>query len=170
MTFENRSHPLWRARRLHLHRVSMIRFHHPVAWCRAGVQSHSSMLHSESPFMSVLAVNRRTERTHSQPYVTSMLLPGVAPVLLFLLSSLGIGLDRGENAAGVEHDVLPRAGNRRCRDGGGEGQKARTSIWMCCPRIHHQRFPGFGQGCSQFVDLTTPTGPEREVGCDCTRG
>src|SRR6267154_3504363 len=39
-----------------------------------GVQSHSSTLHSESPFMSVLADNRRTERTHSQSCVRSILL------------------------------------------------------------------------------------------------
>lgn len=71
-----------------------------------GVQTHSSMLHSESPFMSVLADNRRTERTHSQSCVTSMLLPGMALVLLFLLSSFGISVDSGEKAAGVEHDVL----------------------------------------------------------------
>jgi len=76
--------------------------------CEVKVQSHSSMLHSESPFTSVLADNRRTERTHSQSCVTSMLLPGMAPVLLFLLSFLGISLDSGENAAGVEHDVLER--------------------------------------------------------------
>ena len=56
--------------------------------------------------MSVLADNRRTERTHSQSCVTSMLLPGMAPVLLLLFSSLGIIFDSGENAAGVENDVL----------------------------------------------------------------
>jgi hypothetical protein len=73
-----------------------------------GVWSHFSMLHSESPFMSVLADNRRTERTHSQSLacVRSILLPGMELVLLFLLSSGGIGLDSGENAAGMEHDVL----------------------------------------------------------------
>ena len=56
--------------------------------------------------MSVLADNRRTERRHSQSCVRSILLPGMESVLLFLLSSGGIDLDSGENAAGVEHDVL----------------------------------------------------------------
>ena len=78
----------------------------PSGMVSCGVQSHSLMLHSESPFMSVLADNRRTERTHSQSCVRSILLPGMEPVLLFLLSSRGIGLDSGENAAGVEHDML----------------------------------------------------------------
>ena len=64
------------------------------------------MLHSESPFMSLLAGNRRTERTRSQLRASSMLLLSMAPVLPFLLSSLGISVDSGETTAGVEHDVL----------------------------------------------------------------
>ena len=67
------------------------------------MESRTLMLHFESPFVSALVDNRRTERTHSQSCVTSVLLPGIAPVLLFSLSSLGISLDGGENAAHVEH-------------------------------------------------------------------
>jgi len=66
------------------------------------------MLQAELPFMSVLADNRRTERTnsHSQSCVTSMLLPEKAPVPPFLPSSLGISLDSGKNVTGVVHDIL----------------------------------------------------------------
>lgn len=90
------------------------------------VQSHSSILLFESPFVSVLADNRRTGRTHSQSCVTSVLLPGMAPVLRFSLSSLGFSLDSGGpgggNAACVERVFGWGAARAGRAEGGSESR------------------------------------------------